>query len=206
MDFIFDPSLVLYLPLYELDGSSFRSKDAYGCVSTVTGAVWTPRGRSFDGIDDSITAPYYQGLGLTQAVTVEAIIMPKQTKEYGVIVIKQTNQYIFDLHNDYARFDFYAAASWHTQQDASHLISQNIWHHLCVTYDRNKVKMYDQGELFYSNSETTAMPSSSGQLLINGAIGGNALQCELGELRIYSRALNPTEIQHNYLATKWRYR
>ena len=57
MDFIFDPSLVLYLPLYELDGASFMSKDAYGHLCTVTGATWTPRGRSFDGTDDHIALP-----------------------------------------------------------------------------------------------------------------------------------------------------
>ena len=27
----------------------------------------------------------------------------------------------------------------------------------------------------------------------------------IGEVRIYRRALTPTEVQHNYLATKWRY-
>ena len=57
MDFIFDPSMVLYLPLYELDGASFMSKDAYGHLCTVTGALWTSQGRDFDGIDDSITLP-----------------------------------------------------------------------------------------------------------------------------------------------------
>ena len=54
MNFIFDPSLVLYLPLHQRDGSSFMSKDAYGHVCTVTGAVWTPEGRLFDGVDDYI--------------------------------------------------------------------------------------------------------------------------------------------------------
>ena len=34
MDYIFDSSVALYLPLCELDGTSFQSKDAYGhmCV------------------------------------------------------------------------------------------------------------------------------------------------------------------------------
>ena len=54
MNFIFDPYLVLYLPLYELDGASFMSKDAYGHLCTVIGALWRPNGRYFDGIDDRI--------------------------------------------------------------------------------------------------------------------------------------------------------
>ncbi len=55
-DFIFDPYLKLYLPLYELDGASFMSRDAYGHLCTVTGAFWTPRGYSFDGGRDYINA------------------------------------------------------------------------------------------------------------------------------------------------------
>lgn len=50
-----DPYLKLYLPLYELDGSSFMSKDAYGHLCTVTGALWRPNGRWFDKTSDIIT-------------------------------------------------------------------------------------------------------------------------------------------------------
>ena len=56
MDFIFDPSLVLYLPLGQLDGTSFVSQDAYGHLCTVTGTVWGSRGRYFDGADDLVNA------------------------------------------------------------------------------------------------------------------------------------------------------
>ena len=41
MGFIFDPSLVLYLSLWKLDGDSFMSKDAYGHLCTVTGALYS---------------------------------------------------------------------------------------------------------------------------------------------------------------------
>lgn len=49
-----DPTLVLYLPFHQLDGTSFMSKDKHGHLCSVTGALWTPRGRSFDGVDDQI--------------------------------------------------------------------------------------------------------------------------------------------------------
>ena len=54
MDFIFKPNLGLYLPLYELDGASFVSKDAYGHLLSVYGPEWKPDGRWFDGVDDYI--------------------------------------------------------------------------------------------------------------------------------------------------------
>ena len=43
--FKYDPSLVLYLPLGELDGDKFMSRDAYGHLCAVTGATWTPNSR-----------------------------------------------------------------------------------------------------------------------------------------------------------------
>src|SRR3972149_6505876 len=52
--FQYDPSCVLYLPLYELDGASFASRDAYGHLCTVTGATWGLQGRTFNGTSDWI--------------------------------------------------------------------------------------------------------------------------------------------------------
>jgi hypothetical protein len=48
------PSLALDLPLRKLDGSYFMSRDSYGRKATVTGALWRPDGRYFDGVDDYI--------------------------------------------------------------------------------------------------------------------------------------------------------
>jgi hypothetical protein len=71
VNFVYDPSLVFHLPLYELDGDSFISKDACGHLCTVTGAVWTPRGSDFDGLDDKITVPDHSSLCPAGAMTLE---------------------------------------------------------------------------------------------------------------------------------------
>ena len=44
--------LKMYLPLWALQESSFKSVDAFGNVCEVTGALWHPQGRTFDGDDD----------------------------------------------------------------------------------------------------------------------------------------------------------
>ena len=53
MEYIKDPSLILDLNLWEHDGSKFMSDDGYGHEYTRTGALWTPNGHYFDGVDDS---------------------------------------------------------------------------------------------------------------------------------------------------------
>jgi len=54
MDFIRDTNLILFLPLYELDGATIRDKSAYGRSCPVTGAAFGSQGRLFDGSDDQI--------------------------------------------------------------------------------------------------------------------------------------------------------
>ncbi len=46
--------LVLYLPLWALRDSAFNSVDAFKHTCTVTGALWQPDGRLFDGTDDQV--------------------------------------------------------------------------------------------------------------------------------------------------------
>lgn len=50
-----DPSTHLYLPLYDLDGAAFQSRDHYGHLCTPSGAIWTPQGWNFDATNDYIT-------------------------------------------------------------------------------------------------------------------------------------------------------
>src|SRR3990167_8107213 len=42
--------------------NQFLSDDAYGHLCTRTGALWTPQGYSFDGVDDKITIPDHSSL------------------------------------------------------------------------------------------------------------------------------------------------
>ena len=76
MDFIYDPYLVLYLPLYQLDGSSFASRDAYGNPGTVAGALWRPQGRFFDAIDDVLDCGNGTSLQITEEISIDAWVNP----------------------------------------------------------------------------------------------------------------------------------
>lgn len=66
-NFILSLHPVAYFPLWKRDGNIIVSEDAVGRKSTVTGALWTARGRYFDAVDDSIdTASDWIG---TQAIS-----------------------------------------------------------------------------------------------------------------------------------------
>jgi hypothetical protein len=69
-DFILDPSLALYLPLWKKDGSVIASEDRHGHSCTVTGPVWRPQGRAFDGTDDYIAISHNAGIALGAAISI----------------------------------------------------------------------------------------------------------------------------------------
>lgn len=211
MDFIFDPSLVLYLPLYQLDGASFMSKDAYGHLCTVTGALWTPQGRDFDGLDDWITMPSPHSL-LT-SVSVEAWIKPDTTQpvSQGNVVCKVYEYQLRWLNTEYVQAEYYtdSPVGWKTLTSLGK-VPNLTWGHTLITLEPSDsntiVKIYINGKL--DNQATlSGRPIAWNPFTIGSYWTGNRWFYKglIGEVRLYNRQLTPLEVQHNYLATKWRY-
>ena len=211
MDFILDLSLVLYLPLYRLDGASFMSKDAGGHLCTVTGAFWTPKGRSFDGSDDRIVVPDHAALNITTPLTMElwanmAVLVNRPLLfkpyvasftacNYGMATRYNTNalQVGFGDGGQY-RLKFGGAVT-------------GGWHHLAgVIVSADDIRVYIDGEDVGGAYEgpVTTLTAMAGNLEL-GHFGALWLEGLIGEVRVYNRGLTPLEIHRNYLATKWRY-
>lgn len=215
MDFIHDPNLVLYLPLYELDGSSFMSKDAYRHLCTVTGATLYPsRGRYFIS-DDLISVPDHSALDITGRVTIEAWVMWTGPSLKGNVLDEGFDNTALplrfaDMDAATEKFGWYSSSSGWKKINYS-TFSLNNWHHIAMTYDKAHIIIWKNTEKVAALAETGAMPTNNKALTIGcynnqNNINAQFLRGLVGEIRIYNRALSPAEIQHNYLATKWRYR
>ena len=217
MDFVFDPSLVLYLPLYQLDGASFVSKDAYGHTCTVNGASWRPNGYYFDGND------YIR----------KAVANFRSSDETGTIIVwfKTAGAGYLLSSCDEATNNFYFALSINGGQlrvennnndvatdiksdDTS--FADGAWHQGVLVSSGTAYLMYVDGGV---EAMTVGAGNDDGRWFADidnrdsfviGALWRSAhtgyLTGTIGEEIIYSRALTPQEILHNYLATKWRYR
>ncbi len=218
MDFIFDPSLVLYLPLYKLDGASFMSRDAYGHLCTVTGAVWTPRGRDFDGVDDKISIPDHVAFdGVTEITALcwtqirraignsEPCLAKYETdfREWNISINTTGGINIAFGDPSDGSYEGYQAtdSNIYSAEDECHLIG--------FTYKAGAVKIYVDEAEAASSLGGGAIPDT----LFNGSAQVKVAsyqtshgEVRIGEVWIYSRALTSLEFQHNYLATKWRYR
>ena len=223
MDFIFDPSLVLYLPLYELDGASFASRDAYGHLCTVTGALWRPQGRWFDNSDDVIKCGSAASLNDITAKTIILWLYPSgltQTSRPMTKASLQADGWSALVHHTSKRFQYSQGfatqlGQWVTPDNS--LVEDN-WQNFAVTYDRSSV---DNDPVLYLNgvSQTVtevntpsgAVQSDASQALwvgarYNAGSPDKVWSGLIGEVLIYSRLFPPQEVQNIYLATKWRYR
>ena len=210
--FFYDPSLVLSLPLWLSDGSSFMSRDHYGHLCSVTGALWTPQGRSFDGVDDCIIIS--SNLGITGGdITICVWFKPTAAGGSSAGVVSKydnTAKVDYRIRNNVS--DLCAArcrpgVAWDETSSATAVYGQ--WYHLTLNYRGTTLSFYLDGELFdaitASGSGSQDWPTKT--TIGRGAVSNTELITGLiGEVRIYNRALTPLEIQNHYLATKWRYK
>ena len=211
LDFIFDPSLVLYLPLHQLDGASFMSKDAYGHLGTVTGALWTPRGRSFDGTDDGMTVPHCDSLSIGGALSVITWIKTTHANAHQNIIIKNqdTNgnhiNYQLGIWDDNKPLFRIGVTSAEVKLFADDAISTDVWYFIAGVYDL--INMVLHVDSTSKSVAETRRPYQNTELLSIGKWKTTIWPFKglTGEVMVYNRALTPLEVQHNYLATKWRY-
>ena len=211
MDFIFDGSLVLYLPLHELDGASIVSKEAYSHLCTVTGSLWAPRGRNFDGLDDVISCGSSAVLKPNDPLTVatwEIWINPYSPLSGATDFFRKGNTYEIGSSNlSTGRFGMYdfGGLGWLLTADA--YVAATKWQHLGWVKNGTSLHLYYNGDLKETKVCSASWAATSDALLVgNNEAGTSPFRGIAGEVRIYRRALTPLEIHHNYLATKWRYR
>ena len=193
MDFIFDPSLVLYLPLYELDGSSFPSRDTYGHLCTVTGAVQRPDGRWFDGTDDYIDLGYNTKLDITGALTIDSWVNSAGLGTHSYIIVRNKNdsaasQYGLGLSDAEKPFVYLENTVW---VPGSPTLTSGQWYHLVLTFQSPDWRIYLNGNLAASQSVAKTLTSQNYRTVVGAREywGGQNTQFDgvIGEVRVYRR-------------------
>ncbi len=221
-DFIVDSSLVLYLPLWALKGGSFNSVDGYSHTCTVTGALWQPDGRLFDGAS-LIDCGNAASLNIEAAITVEAWVKRAASGAWHTVVSKfdtNANQRAWVLwFRDTDAFGAYisrtGASGTVTDLSTVATYADTDYHHVAFTYlfvgDGSSVL-----KVFVDGAEEATTSTAIGDIFVSsepvrvGALQLNNVNArffngDIGEIRIYNRNLSLAELQHNRLVTIWRY-
>lgn len=220
MDFIYDPSLVLYVPVH--DGDTFASKDAYGHLCTVTDALWTPNGRYFNGssafiqLGQDLFESDYSGTIIIWA-TMDA--QGATDRIFSSSDINGTNHLVLNMlsTNKFRLEWFENGGATINRITGDTTLAAKTFYMLTVTSNGAAWSLYvndgaaegltvsglNTGDWF-ANLEAVMHDVRIGRLERSG---GDAFHTGyIGEVWVYNRPLTPQEIQHNYLATKYRYR
>ncbi len=224
MDFIFDSRLVLYLPLYQLDGASFMSKDAYGHLCTKTGALWRLEGHYFDG-DDSISAGNAPSIASTVSdFTVLAWVKGAGNQAAYTAMAIAHNDFSAALRswllgfqlNDYKIRVSLSANGVNNAKDyySSMNVLDNSWHQVGFTFKDGVLTLYNNGVADPNPTKTVDNAITACQLTtsnvqvgscLNTGVPSNWFVGSIPEGLIYTPALPAQGVMRNYLATKWRY-
>ena len=211
--FVYDPSLVLYLPLWKRNGNQFISDDARGHLCTVTGATWGIQGRTFVdtsghfinlnavlAIGTSIRTFEFWWKGTINADLVNSVYGNRNTNVNGYII--QVYETELSLINAFSVTSIYCAAT----------TLNGIWHHIVIVragIASNAIYVDGVSQTLTTNTENLTDPVET----LNTRIGVQVITVDarffkgiIGEVRVYNRILGALEVANNYLASKWRYR
>jgi len=207
------------------DETGVNHGTAYGGATTTSDAKYGRAGY-FDGSNDYVEVPSSESLNITDAITIELWTKIDDagsdvaTNQYwisrgtGAYNDAENNTYLFYIvnagsdptgYNDFIRFTLSDGSSFYNTYISSELrmnaFDPNKWYHLVATWDGAKMKIYKNG--VHISSADKNFSGSINSLSANLNIGRHTdgtryFDGKIDELRIYKRALSPTEVQILY--------
>ena len=195
---------------------TLRSRDSNRHALTVTGALWTPQGRSFDGDDlmtlndNSTGSP----LNFTSGdFSLELWFQTTNLTANNMILFRmplsnEAGWYLYVLAN--GRLSLRTAQAGPTLQSTTSSVGAivtNTKYHIAATRSGATGRLFINGvEASYSAQGSHNNPVSTAAATIIANNGATVyLTGAVGEVRCYERALTPGEIQRIYEMTKWMY-
>ena len=210
--YAFDPSCVLFLPLYRLDGDSFASKDKYGRACVNHGSVWTPQGRKFD-ISDKTYIAITNGVVVTSAATIE--IWTRRTSLVdGYLLCRDAAggsntqySYILNFIDHEINWNLGDGIGGAQHEAGSTVLDDTGLHHIAWTWDSSYSRLFIDGvEDPSSPWAQTTVPNDNGRATHIGRarIGydGGYYEGIIKAILMYSRILTPQEISRHAVVAK----
>jgi hypothetical protein len=198
-------NLVAAYSFNEGSGSTLTDRSGRGHTGSISGATWTTSGQyggalSFDGVNDWVTVSDSAALDLTTGMTLEAWVYPTSVSSWRTVIMKQrTGGLAYAL---YAASSSMRPAGWGTIAGSQIGVSGpstlplNTWTHLATTFDGTTLRIFVNGNEVATRTQAGSITTSSSVLRIGGnSVWGRYFRGRIDEIRIYNRALAPSEIQ-----------
>src|SRR5262249_32543209 len=156
---------------------------------------------SFNGASSWVTVASASSLNLTGAMTLEAWVRPTALSGWQAVLLKETSNglaYALYANDGAPRPAGYVHIGGDREASGTAALPLNAWSYLTVTYDGANLNMYVNAALVGSLAQTGNIATSTGALRIGGdSVWGEYFNGLIDEVRVYSRALQPVEIQND---------
>jgi hypothetical protein len=165
---------------------------------------------NFDG---AVVSGTYSGVQPNVQGTFEAWIYASASEitsgDRGTIILLQGSgcgQYMsWNKSNQYLSTYWYCSSDngYHETNGPS---ARKTWHHWCTVWDGRSGRLFQYvNGTFVGIAITTNAGAPGTSLLIGRESGDRQFSGSIAEVRIYNRALTPTEVLQNYFATREKY-
>ena len=189
------------------DETGVNHGTAHGGATTTSDAKYGRAGY-FDGSNDYVEVPDSDSLDITDAGTLMCWFNTTRNDMVQSIISKQETglgydtPYALRLYND--QFMVRLGDGSNLQDVKYTGVEINEWYFFVGTWDGDKVKLYVNGELKTEELQSITPYVNDAPLLLCAEGPSHALlfSGKIDELRIYKRALSPTEVQilyNNYM-------
>jgi hypothetical protein len=185
-------------------GTSSADRSGHGNTAYISAASWASTGKygralSFNGTSSVVVVRDSTSLDLTGGMTLEAWVRPAATMSgwRNVLRKERAGGWVYRLaaNSDVNRPALSIYATVQRTLSAGAALQPGTWTHIAATYDGRYHRLYINGLLAGTQSQSGPIRTSSGALQIGGNLTGNLFKGLIDEIRVYNRALSVTEIR-----------
>jgi hypothetical protein len=167
----------------------------------------------FDGVDDRIRIPDNISLDL-QEMTISLLLKTTHSGNDQGIVSKYDNhgEWNYQLYSDSTgkiKYNIGSDDVWENTLTSNQSINDGSWHLVTATYDQSQMRIYIDGLLDNSLSETRSLGDGGAALYLGAGTYDDDITTHydesdvtfsgsMNEVRLYGRALDSTEVAEHY--------
>jgi len=168
-------------------------------------AMLVPYSLSFDGVDDYVEVSNDSSLEPVDAISISTWVRAESYIDYQVVIEKPFTSSASPYFDYALAFSSASSKKIRFRLGTSEVLSAteitlDTWHNICATYDKTSMKLYINGVLDSTESNTSSIATSSENLTIGKSkyFANREFDGKIDEVSIFNKALTQAEVTSLY--------